>query len=45
MHDQTSVRIRAELGEAEFTTAWEAGRKLAPDDAVELALGELESDG
>jgi predicted ATPase len=45
MNDQTGVRIRSELGEADFNTAWEAGRELAPDDAVELAVRELDSDG
>src|SRR4029450_12381059 len=36
--------LRGELGEAAFTEAWEAGRKLTADAAVAFALAELGAD-
>jgi predicted ATPase len=38
------TRLRGELGEAAFTEAWEAGRKLTADEAIALALAELGAD-
>jgi hypothetical protein len=38
------ARLRGELGEAAFTEAWEAGRKLTADAAVAFALAELGAD-
>ena len=38
--EETLQAIRAELGPEEFAEAWEAGRMLTLDEAVELALGE-----
>lgn len=32
-------RLRASLGDARFTAAVSAGRDLAPEEAIELALG------
>jgi predicted ATPase len=36
--EETLVLVRAKLGEAAFVRAWEEGRKLTADEAVELAL-------
>jgi DNA-binding CsgD family transcriptional regulator len=33
-HDRSLAAVRAQLGEAAFTTAWEAGRALPPEQAV-----------
>jgi hypothetical protein len=35
-HAQTTQTVRAALGETAFTAAWEAGRALPGEDAVEL---------
>ncbi len=38
MNDETLAAIRRGIDEAAFDEAWERGRGLTPDDAVELAL-------
>jgi hypothetical protein len=37
-HDQTLAALRAALGEESAATAWAAGRALALEDAITLAL-------
>jgi tetratricopeptide (TPR) repeat protein len=44
LKEKALERARARLDEAEFAEAWEQGRKLTPDAAVALALGEVGSD-
>ena len=44
LNAETLVIIRSQLDEAAFAEAWEAGRRLTVDEAVALALGELELD-
>ena len=40
MHERALASLRARVGPVEFTTAWDAGRRLSPDLAVDLALAE-----
>ena len=42
-HDQTVEAIRIALGEESFTAAWEEGRKMTLEKAVEYALRESSS--
>jgi predicted ATPase/class 3 adenylate cyclase len=44
MNEQTLSAIRDQFDESAFAEAWEQGRALTIDEAVELALGELERD-
>ena len=44
MNDKTLVAIRTQLDNAAVAEAWEQGRALTPDEAVALALGEVEHD-
>jgi len=44
LNADTLARIRDQLDEATFAAAWEEGRKLTLDEAVELALGAAEGD-
>ena len=39
LHEDTMALLRAELGDAGHAAAYESGRALAPDAAVELGLG------
>ncbi len=39
LYSQTAAALRAEMGEAAFAAAWEAGRAMPLDEAVALALG------
>jgi tetratricopeptide (TPR) repeat protein len=41
MNDETLAATRAQLSADEFAEAWEQGRQLTPDEALELALSEL----
>ncbi|MDQ3379404.1 MAG: adenylate/guanylate cyclase domain-containing protein [Actinomycetota bacterium] len=41
-NEKTLARIHAQLDEAAFAEAWEQGRSLTVDEAVALALGELD---
>ena len=43
-NERTRAIAREELGETAFAEAWEEGRALTPDEAVSLALRELERD-
>jgi hypothetical protein len=38
---QCEVAVQAQLGEPDWTTAWESGRALASRQAVEYALEQL----
>jgi predicted ATPase len=40
----TLALVRDKLSETEFAEAWEQGRKLTPEEAIELALAEPDSD-
>jgi predicted ATPase len=40
-NQETLAAIHAQLGEADFEKAWEQGRKLAVEEAVDLALSSL----
>ncbi|MBI1800497.1 MAG: hypothetical protein HYR71_02570 [Chloroflexi bacterium] len=40
MHDNTIAALRAQLDEATFNAAWEAGRALTLEQAIEYALNE-----
>jgi predicted ATPase/class 3 adenylate cyclase len=40
--EQTIATIRAQLDESAFREEWAEGRDLTPDEAVDLALGDLE---
>jgi predicted ATPase/class 3 adenylate cyclase len=42
MKDETLATIRTRLDDPTFTEAWEQGRQLTVDEAVALAIGELE---
>jgi predicted ATPase/class 3 adenylate cyclase len=42
MHDETQALIRATLGEREIAVAWKAGKELALEEAVSLALASLD---
>jgi hypothetical protein len=42
MNERTLAAIRAQLDEAAFAEAWEQGRTLTADRAVDLALDSLE---
>jgi predicted ATPase len=44
MNEETLATIRTELDEAAFDEEWEQGRSLTVDEAVSLALRELERD-
>ncbi len=44
MNEQTLAMIRTQLDEAAFAEEWEQGRSLTVDEAVSLALRELERD-
>ena len=44
-NDVTLALIRRQLGEAATAEAWKQGKKLALDEAAELALRELAPDG
>jgi predicted ATPase/class 3 adenylate cyclase len=44
MNEETLATIRAQLDEAAFADAWEQGRSLTMDEAVSLALRELQRD-
>ena len=44
MNEMTLNTIRTQLDEAAFAEAWEQGRALTVDEAVALALGEVERD-
>jgi tetratricopeptide (TPR) repeat protein len=44
-HDQAIAAARAALGEEAFTKAWEEGRKMTIDEAIEYALGDTEVTG
>ncbi|HEV2712183.1 MAG TPA: adenylate/guanylate cyclase domain-containing protein [Gaiellaceae bacterium] len=44
MNEMTRTMLRDELDEPAFVDVWEEGRKLTADEAVALALRELESD-
>jgi hypothetical protein len=37
--DQATEAAQAQLDQASFTDAWEAGVKMSLDDAIALALG------
>ena len=43
-NDEALTLIRAQLDEAALAEAWEHGQALTADEAVELALGELDAD-
>jgi predicted ATPase len=43
-NDEALIQIREQLDEAAFADAWDRGRTLTADDAVALALDELERD-
>jgi predicted ATPase/class 3 adenylate cyclase len=42
--DEAHTAIRAQLDDAAFAEAWEEGQALTADEAIALALGELERD-
>jgi hypothetical protein len=42
MNDRTLAAVRARIDDAAIAAAWEQGRKLSTDDAVELALAHLD---
>jgi tetratricopeptide (TPR) repeat protein len=42
-HDEQHAAVHAALGEAAFTTAWEAGAALSPQRAIAAALAWLEA--
>jgi hypothetical protein len=44
MNEETLATIRTQLDEAAFDEEWERGRSLTVDEAVSLALQELERD-
>ncbi|MCJ7711837.1 MAG: hypothetical protein MUQ32_13520, partial [Chloroflexi bacterium] len=44
VNEEALTAIRAQLDDAAFAEAWEEGQALAADDAIALALGELERD-
>jgi hypothetical protein len=44
MNEETLATIRTQLDEPAFDEEWEQGRSLTVDEAVSLALGELEQD-
>jgi len=44
VNEEALTAIRAQLDDAVFAEAWEEGQALAADDAIALALGELERD-
>jgi predicted ATPase/class 3 adenylate cyclase len=45
MNEETLAEIRRQLDEPAFAEAWDEGRKLTADEAVELALAELAQPG
>jgi tetratricopeptide (TPR) repeat protein len=44
VNEEALTAIRAQLDDAAFAEAWEEGQALTTDDAIALALGELERD-
>ncbi len=42
-HDRILISVRAELGEAAFTSAWERGRQMTPQQAIDYALARTET--
>jgi hypothetical protein len=44
MNDVTREKVRSQLDETAFDEAWEEGEKLTLDEAVALALAEVDSD-
>jgi predicted ATPase len=38
MNERTIASVRASLDDAAFAEAWETGRRLTPDEAIELAM-------
>jgi tetratricopeptide (TPR) repeat protein len=44
LNDEAIAAIRERLEEAAFSEAWQQGRMFSLDDAVAIALGELDSD-
>jgi hypothetical protein len=42
LHEQTAMvdELRSALGEEMFAAAWEAGRSLPPEEAIEVAIAE-----
>jgi hypothetical protein len=44
MNDVTREKVRSQLDETAFDEAWEEGEKLTLDEAVALALAEVDAD-
>jgi hypothetical protein len=42
--ERMEAHVRQQLGEAAFTAAYEAGRKMSLPEAVQFALSELSKD-
>ena len=42
MNEETQALIRAELDDREIAVAWQAGREMALDEALSLALACLD---